>query len=679
MFKKKMKNFTIILMFIMVFNIALPKFVQADTKGNFIYGNTTDNGCFYERMVQLDNGDLLCTFMRSFPPGDWSRDAKSFHFYRSSDKGQTWSMVSELNSSLNGGFPVNKQGMPGMFVLPTQLGDYPAGTILFATSDWSDSDYTINIWRSTDNGDSWQYHSSLAPRGQNDGITKGNNTWEPEFAVSSDGRLVCYYADERQIGYDQCIVREISNDGGITWGDYSIIVGEEDAPTGTPGWRPGMPRVLKLKDGSYFMAFENIHSNPAGAISFKTSADGINWGDPKDRGTLVQTSHSTAFQCPAIALVDDGSTHGRLFVKGMNDDCSASKCFTSTDNGATWSEIDAPLTAVRNESRGSGWSGTFLADGNILYEINNYYNGSYNEVRFGTGVVYDDGIIISGAHYKLTNQNSGLCLDNSGGSMSPGNPMIQWHDNKLATQMWKTDYMGDGYFKLTNRFSNLCLDNLNGNSAIGNPIIQWTDNGMDPQRWNIDYTGDGYFKLNNKSSNLSLAVEDGSLVAGANIIQNEDVVAADRRWNIERVYEVTRLRSYNLPENYLRHNNSNRVIIDSNFTTLPIEDSYFKLVPGINGNPNCVSFESINMPGYYMRHRDGEVWFDKYENSSLFKADASWIPRTGLANVSDQLMVSYEASNISNNYLRHQDGVLKLTVITSNLDRADATFKFLQQ
>lgn len=676
---KKKKYVGLVLILSLIFNVLMFEPAQADTKGNLIYGNTTDNRCFYERAVKLANGDLLCTFMRSFPPSDWSIDAKSFYFYKSSDDGKTWSVVSELNSSTNGGFPVNKQGMPALYVLPQQVGNYVAGTILFATTDWSASAYSIHIWRSTDNGVSWQLHSSLAARGTNDGITKGNNTWEPEFTISSDGKLVCYYSDERQIGYDQCIAREISSDGGITWENYSIVVGQGGVTTGTAGWRPGMPRVLKLKNGSYFMAYENINSTPGGEIRFKISTDGINWGDASNIGTVVGTSTSTAYQCPEIALIDDGSTYGKLFVRGMNDDCSASKCFTSNDNGVTWSEIDAPLTVVRNESVGSSWSGSFIADGNVLYEINNYFNGSYNEIRFGSGVVNTDGIIISGAYYKLTNQNSSLCLDDAGGSVTPGTQMIQWYDNKLGTQMWKTDYIGNNYFKLTNKFSGLCLDNLNGLYTVGNSIIQWTDNGLDPQRWTINYMGGGYYKVNNKVSNLSLSVNGGSTAAGATIIQNTDAASSVNRWKLEQTYLVTRLQSYNLPVNYLRHNSSNRLILDSNFTTLPIEDSYFKMVPGINDDSACVSFESVNLPGYYMRHRNGEVWFDQNDGTALFKSDASWKPKAGLAALTNPLMVSYEASNIAGNYLRHQDGLLKLTTIGSDLDKADATFKLFYQ
>lgn len=679
MLKRARKYLSLILMVSFILSVVITSPVQAaDVKGSIIYGNTTDNRCFYERAVKLSNGDLLCTFMRNFPPSDWSMNAKSFYFYKSSDNGKTWSFVSELNSSTNGGFPVGKQGMPGMFVLPQKLGAYPAGTILFATTDWSTGPYAIHIWRSTDNGATWQLHGSLATRGTNDGVTKGNNVWEPEFAVSSDGRLVCYYSDERQVGYDQCIVREISNDGGITWGNYSIIVGKNDAPTGTKGWRPGMPRVTKLKNGSYFMAYENINCSsnyPGGVISFKTSTDGINWGTPSDLGTIVKTSDNQyAVQCPEIALVDDGSTNGRLFVRGMNDTCNTSKCFTSTDNGATWTTIDAPLTVNRKESVGSSWSGTLLPIGNTLLEINNFFNGSYNEIRCGTGIVNSNGIIISGAQYKLTNQKSGLCLDDLGGSTTAGTQMGQWNDNGLNTQRWKADYMGSNNFRLTCMFSNLILDNKDGLTTSGNPIIQWTDNGSDAQRWSINHMGSGYYKLANKASGLILDVSGGSTAPNALIVQNTDNGSTSQRWKIEQD-NIVRLESKNIANTYIRHSNGRAQISPrDDFRTTPFQDSEWKIVPGL-ADSSCVSFESVNKPGYFLRHRDGQVWLDVKSDTTLYKADATWKIKPGLA---DSTMSSIESYNFAGQYMRHRDGLMWMTSISTAIDKADATFRQLK-
>ena len=120
--------------------------------------------------------------------------------------------------------------------------------------------------------------------------------------MSADGRLVCYYSDERQSGYDQCIAYEVSADGGVSWGGYTIVAGEYEegwVPGVSEGnWRPGMPRVQKLRDGSYLMAHENINADPNGAVTLRRSADGLAWGDPLELGSLVTTGRPPRSSAP---------------------------------------------------------------------------------------------------------------------------------------------------------------------------------------------------------------------------------------------------------------------------------------------------------------------------------------------------------------------------------------------
>ena len=206
------KMITIVMAGVMTLATSLSAYAGS-VEGVKIYGDLSENRCFYERAVVLNNGDLLATWCREFPVVTGWQGMKSMYFYKSSDDGKTWSRVSTLDPSNYDGLSRDKMGMSGMYVLPRAVGNLPAGTILFALSDWnSSSEYCIHVWRSTDNGASWQFHSNLAPRGN---VT--SSVWEPEFVLTDDNKLVCYYSDERQPGYDQCIAEEISFDGGVTW------------------------------------------------------------------------------------------------------------------------------------------------------------------------------------------------------------------------------------------------------------------------------------------------------------------------------------------------------------------------------------------------------------------------------------------------------------------------------
>lgn len=651
----------------------LSKNVKAeDAKGITIYGDAVNSNSFYERVVQLDNGDLLATWMREFPVNTNWAGMKNPQFYKSSDEGRTWSMCSEIIPE-NFGISRDKLGMEGLYVFPQALGNYPAGTILYAVSDWdANNQYTIHIWRSTDNGATWQFHSNLAPRGN-------RSTWETEFTVTNDGRLVCYYSDERQAGYDQCIVYEVSNDGGVTWGGYTIVAGEYEAgwiPGVSPGnWRPGMPRVIKLKTGGYLMAYENIHFAQNGIVSVRHSADGLDWGSVTDVGTIVTTGSNSAYQCPTIALIDDGSQYGRLFLRGMNDDCSPSQCFTSTDNGYTWTLIDAPLTAVRNERVGSGWSGTFLSLGNKLLEINNYYNGSYNEIRVGTGVLYGDQLIVSGADYEIVNASTNLRVDDPAGSLAQGTQMIVWNKNSLKTQSWHFEDMGGGGYRIKSNYSGLILDNKNGSTQSGSVVQQWENNNAPAQRWMLEPAGGGLYRIRNQAGGLYLDTENQSTQPHASLVQLPLSNSSTQKWRLERIYEISRFQSSNISGTYIRHEANGGIVIGSEFTSLPLEDSQWRVIPGL-ADSSHVSLESVNKPGYYLRHRDGKLMLSQNDGTTLMKADATWKIKQGLANSS---MVSLESYNIAGNYIRHSNGKLYISTITNNLDKADATFIQIKQ
>lgn len=121
---------------------------------------------------------------------------------------------------------------------------------------------------------------------------------------------------------------------------------------------------------------------------------------------------------------------------------------------------------------------------------------------------------------------------------------------------------------------------------------------------------------------------------------------------------------------FIRHVNS-RARIDANVT--PVADSQWRMVAGL-ADPLAVSFESINFPGQYLRHRNGEIWKDARDGTALYDKDATWMVRTGWANANQ---VSFESINIPGSFLRHRDSLLYSEPIlptSSALDKADATF-----
>ncbi|PSL52777.1 GH43 family beta-xylosidase [Saccharothrix carnea] len=128
-----------------------------------------------------------------------------------------------------------------------------------------------------------------------------------------------------------------------------------------------------------------------------------------------------------------------------------------------------------------------------------------------------------------------------------------------------------------------------------------------------------------------------------------------------------RLKSYNYPDRFVRHWEY-RGRVEANVN--PLADSQFRIVTGLTGS-GTVSLESTNFPGYYLRHRNHEMWVERNDGSAVFRADASFFRRAGLASGSG---VSFESQNFPGQYIRHNGTNINLTTTPDSVARADATF-----
>ncbi|WP_245814538.1 AbfB domain-containing protein [Cystobacter ferrugineus] len=161
-----------------------------------------------------------------------------------------------------------------------------------------------------------------------------------------------------------------------------------------------------------------------------------------------------------------------------------------------------------------------------------------------------------------------------------------------------------------------------------------------------------------------ISVTDGSYVSGAIGVRTYQ---AQARFDNLSVRAFSRFESL-LQGSFVRHQKS-RGRIDH--IIFPAEDAEWRVVPGL-ANASALSLESVNFPGYFLRHRNGELWLDRDDGSSLFKADATWWRRAGLAN---SALLSFESFNFPGYYLRHREGLLYLNGISTSTDRSDATFR----
>ncbi|MEV2239918.1 AbfB domain-containing protein [Micromonospora sp. NPDC049891] len=86
---------------------------------------------------------------------------------------------------------------------------------------------------------------------------------------------------------------------------------------------------------------------------------------------------------------------------------------------------------------------------------------------------------------------------------------------------------------------------------------------------------------------------------------------------------------------------------------------------------SCVSFESVNFPGHYLRHSEFRVFLHRAEGSALFRADATFCPVTGIGG----RHTSLRSHNYPDRYLSHHPHAqMRISQIGDGAASSTATF-----
>lgn len=145
---------------------------------------------------------------------------------------------------------------------------------------------------------------------------------------------------------------------------------------------------------------------------------------------------------------------------------------------------------------------------------------------------------IDGETYYIMNQADGLQMDLNGGSIAPGDNILQQTASFTSlTQRWAMTKLVDGNWKISNLLNGLCLD------AEASSGTTWTV--QDPcapstasQEWVLNPSSNGYYAIQNSSTGLVIDVAQGSTMSGAHLDQTAVNGAATQtqQWLLRPVF-----------------------------------------------------------------------------------------------------------------------------------------------
>ena len=316
--------------------------------------NSKTPGTMYPRCICLSQneekkGTLLATFE------DYSTvDPPVFPIFESTDDGRSWHYLSKIEDTH---LRYGARFQPHLYELTRNIGNMKKGTILCA-GNMIPEDFGITVlelYKSDDSGQTWEYVSEIV-RGsrKTTNFPIGMPVWEPFLLESPDGKLYCYYSDERykQNGnYNQLLAHKVSTDGGYSWTDEKIDVAFADG-----NLRPGMPIVSYLPNGKFIMVYEMVNQDRI-PVYFRISDDMNDWGDPAYMGDPVSAVDGSFLTgTPYVCWIPKGGPEGTILVTGRG----FGNIFANSYGGKGFWEKMTPLVPIDNNYDFTGYSQCIL-------------------------------------------------------------------------------------------------------------------------------------------------------------------------------------------------------------------------------------------------------------------------------------------------------------------------------
>ncbi|WP_060899283.1 RICIN domain-containing protein [Streptomyces mirabilis] len=534
------------------------------------------NPCvLYPKSAQLPSGRIVAAFEndQTAPVG------QTMPVYKSDDEGTTWQKLADvkapayLSSDAKYAKYTSNWTNPYLYVLPQDVGDLSAGTLLLASvvsgddsyyeeqkaanSSWTPSsdgdrkDVALALYSSTDDGANWNIVNIIATGGWQGGsagslgrVSTANThaqvdpVWEPHL-VARNGQLVAYYSDENDyLGYDaatgvpvldpdndtapdsggQVLVHRTWDGGSTSWSGPVVdvpgsTVDRGNGKTEIGGGRPGMTTIAPTTDGKWLLTYE--YWGGGTNVRYKIADDPLKFyaaADAPITNLPVPTGgHALSTGgSPVLLPMPDGR-----IVYNASGSGSVWVNESGLSNGP-WKEYQTPIAA--GYSRHLQYvTGT----GRVLVLQASWSGGSVGPVRYAE---VDLGRS-DGTYDTLVNRLTGQALSPDTGKTQDANLTGNVPDLVLKARNASDDAQR---WHLTAKGANVTLLNKTGGRSVaiwtgtataGQKLAQWVDDGATDKQWTlVSSSTSGYYKLRsvkNTSLYMSGATAGGSVTLAA--------------------------------------------------------------------------------------------------------------------------------------------------------------------
>lgn len=543
-------------------------------KATGTYTGLSKNGG-YPRVIRLQNQDKLP--IPNASANNWLV-ASAGGIFISEDEGKTWSEPVTITPPGS----ATTLCCATLYEVPKTVGQLSAGTLLWAATTCTDDQdglkcaapkgkpMAIYIYESVDQGRTWTYWGEPV---ETDPDRTTGGLWEPEFAVDNAGELVMFYSDSSHYtaptgtspasGNNQKLMQMRNICGTSTgWVDQKPTV----APKATSP-RPGMITVSQMPDKHWFMTYEDCLESPDCTVTYRTSRDGWDYGDPTVMGTQIKTTRGeTLHHAPTNTwMASQISPNGSIIVAGqtMADASgnpslfSGSKLFVnnSRDGSGPWYLIDAPvhIATPNGNYPCNNYSSAILPGRNLrsIFEFAGQY-ADYTITSAGVkpgpcSTVFNreswNRLPEDGSTHVLLSQvvasdqlPPDLCLDSTDGSSEDGTPAEIETCDESREQKWVLHARGAGYFSIQNNQTGLCLNDPDGSMSPGTKVnlAEAGSCANNPAgQWLFMDLGNGIYKLQNRASKtLNLTDPGASTTNGTQVIVNTDNGYVQQQWSL---------------------------------------------------------------------------------------------------------------------------------------------------